>query len=66
MSEKHKFTSPIAILMQKQWKAISIESKLDWTAQLEMVNELLIPALFLAWQKVVYTQFVLVMISCLI
>lgn len=37
--------------MQKQWKANSIESKLDLIDRLERVNELLIPALFLAWQK---------------
>lgn len=37
--------------MQKQWKAISIESKLDLKAWLEKVNILLITALFLASRK---------------
>jgi len=51
MSRKHKFTSPIAILTQKQWKAISIKSKLDLIDWLEKVNKLFIPAPFLAQQK---------------
>ena len=61
MRGKHEFTSPRAILMQKEWKAISIECKLDLTDRFGKGEWIVIPALFLAWQGMLNIQFVLVM-----